>query len=188
MLALAEPITRLLFERGAFGSADSAATAMALRFYLPGLPAAAIDQVLIFAFYSRKNTLTPNLIQGAAISFYLLAALPLLAFTHLGFLALVLGNSAQWVGHALIAAWLLSRAVPMGGQRLGEATAKGILASLAMAAAVAGAVAFLSGAPVLLQVVLAGGLGGLLYLSACAALRVEALDFFLSALRTRFAR
>jgi len=188
LLALAEPITRLLFERGAFGSADSAATAMALRFYLPGLPAAAIDQVLIFAFYSRKNTLTPNLIQGAAISFYLLAALPLLAFTHLGFLALVLGNSAQWVGHALIAAWLLSRAVPMGGQRLGEATAKGILASLAMAAAVAGAVAFLSGAPVLLQVVLAGGLGGLLYLSACAALRVEALDFFLSALRTRFAR
>ncbi|MEI8307696.1 MAG: murein biosynthesis integral membrane protein MurJ [Chloroflexales bacterium] len=188
LLALAEPITRLLFERGAFGSTDSAATAMALRFYLPGLPAAAIDQVLIFAFYSRKNTLTPNLIQGAAISFYLLAALPLLAFTQLGFLALVLGNSAQWVGHALIAAWLLARAVPMGGQRLGEAAAKGLLSSLAMATAVAGAAVLLSGAPVLFQVALAGGFGGLLYLGICAALRVEALGFFLSALRGRFAR
>jgi putative peptidoglycan lipid II flippase len=188
LLALAGPITRLLFERGAFGSADSTATATAMLFYLPGLPAAAIDQVLIFAFYARKNTLTPNLIQGAAVGFYLLAALPLLAFTRLGFLALVLGNSAQWVGHALIAAWLLHRAVPMGGQRLGEAATKGLVASLAMAAAVAGTAALLGGAPALIQVALAGGLGGLLYLGACAALRIEALGFFLNALRARFAR
>jgi putative peptidoglycan lipid II flippase len=188
LLALAGPITRLLFERGAFGSADSTATATAMLFYLPGLPAAAIDQVLIFAFYARKNTLTPNLIQGAAVGFYLLAALPLLAFTRLGFLALVLGNSAQWVGHALIAAWLLHRAVPMGGQRLGEAAATGLMASLAMAAAVAGTAALLGGAPAIIQVALAGGLGGLLYLGACAALRVEALGFFLNALRARFRR
>ncbi|NTW03214.1 MAG: murein biosynthesis integral membrane protein MurJ, partial [Oscillochloris sp.] len=188
LLALAGPITRLLFERGAFGSADSTATAAALLFYLPGLPAAAIDQVLIFAFYSRKNTLTPNLIQGAAISFYLLIALPLLAFTQLGFLALVLGNSAQWVGHALLTAWLLHRTVPMGGQRLGEAAAKGLLASLLMAATVAGSAALLSGLPILVQVAVAGGLGGILYLGICMALRIEAFGFFLNALRTRFSR
>jgi putative peptidoglycan lipid II flippase len=74
----------------------------------------------------------------------------------------------------------------MGGQRLGEAAAKGLLASAVMAAAVAGAAALLGGTPALIQVALAGGIGGLLYLGACAALRVEALGFFLSALRARF--
>ncbi|NTV64115.1 MAG: oligosaccharide flippase family protein, partial [Oscillochloris sp.] len=188
LLALAGPITRLLFERGAFGSSDSAVTATALLLYLPGLPAAAIDQVLIFAFYSRKNTLTPNLIQGVAIGFYLLVALPLLALSRLGFLALVLGNSAQWTGHALLAAWLLHRAVPMGGQRLGEAAAKGLLASLIMAAAVAGSAAVLGGTPAIVQVAVAGGIGALLYFAASAILRIEALGFFVGALRARFAR
>jgi putative peptidoglycan lipid II flippase len=188
LLALSGPITRLLFQRGAFGAADSLETARALLFYLPGLPAAAIDQVLIFAFYSRRNTLTPNLIQGAAIGFYLLAALPLLAFTGLGFLALVLGNSAQWVGHALLTAWLLGRVVPLGGLRLGEALGKGVVASLLMAAAVAGLAAALGGLPALAQVALAGGIGGLVYAGLCVALRLEALGFFLAALRARLAR
>jgi putative peptidoglycan lipid II flippase len=107
LAALAEPLVALVLQRGAFVASDSAATATALRFYLPGLPAAAIDQVLLFAFYARKNTLTPNLVQGAAIGFYLLAALPLLLLSQLGFLALVLGNSAQWIGHALLLWWLL---------------------------------------------------------------------------------
>lgn len=188
LAALSGPIVQLLFERGAFGATDSVETAAALLFYLPGLPAAAIDQVLIFAFYARKNTLTPNLIQGAAIGFYLLAALPLLFLTQLGFLALVLGNSVQWIGHALITYWLLSRTVPLGGQRLGESTAKGVLASLAMAGVIVGLNLLLANLPALIRLIIAGGLGALIYLGACAALRIEALDFFLGALRARLAR
>ncbi len=186
LAALAVPITGLVFERGAFGPADTTITAVALLLYLPGLPAAALDQVLIFAFYARKNTLTPNLIQGAAILCYLLAALPLLWFTQLGFLALVIGNSAQWIGHALITFALLNRAAPLRGQRLGEAAFKGLLASALMAAAVAGLAAALADAPVVVVVALAGGAGMLLYLAVSAALRVEALGFFLAAVRARF--
>ena len=66
LAALSSPLTALLFERGAFAAEDTAATALALLLYLPGLPAAALDQLLIFAFYARKKTLTPNLIQGAS--------------------------------------------------------------------------------------------------------------------------
>ncbi|NTU79434.1 MAG: murein biosynthesis integral membrane protein MurJ [Chloroflexales bacterium] len=185
LAALAGPITGLLFERGAFTAEDTAATALALLFYLPGLPAAAIDQVLIFAFYARKNTLTPNLIQGAAIGSYLLVALPLLWLTQLGFLALVLGNSAQWIGHALITYALLSRAVPLRGLRLGEATAKGLAASALMAAVVLAIATAGAALPALPRVALAGGAGALLYLGLCAALRVEALGFFLGAMRAR---
>ncbi len=185
LLALSGPLTELLFERGAFTAQDTAATALALLFYLPGLPAAAIDQVLIFAFYARKNTLTPNLIQGAAIGCYLLTALPLLWLTRLGFLALVLGNSAQWIGHALITYMLLARAVSLRGLHLGEATAKGLVASALMAATVFAIVTLGAGLPTLLRVVLAGGVGATLYLGLCAALRVEALGFFLGAVRAR---
>ncbi len=188
LAALARPITALIFERNAFTPADTAATALALLLYLPGLPAAAIDQVLIFAFYARKNTLTPNLIQGAAIGCYLLVALPLLAWSGIGFLALVLGNSAQWLGHALITYALLTRVVPLGGLRLGEATLKGLLAASLMAVAV-WAITLVAGTwPPLLLVLLAGGTGALLYLGLGSILRLEALGYFVSALRARVGR
>ncbi|MFV9504765.1 MAG: murein biosynthesis integral membrane protein MurJ [Oscillochloridaceae bacterium umkhey_bin13] len=188
LAALANPITALVFERNAFTAADTAATAMALLLYLPGLPAAALDQVLIFAFYARKNTLTPNLIQGAAIGAYLLVALPLLWFSNLGFLALVIGNSAQWIGHALLTYLLLIRAVPLHGLRLGEAAAKGLLASIMMAAAVISLTQLGPGLPPLILVALAGSAGAIIYLALASLLRIEALGFFVGALRARFGR
>jgi putative peptidoglycan lipid II flippase len=186
LAALATPITALLFQRGAFGAADAAATATALLCYLPGLPATAIAQIVLFAFYARQNTLAPNLVQGAAILVYLLAALPLLWLTRLGFLALVLGNSAQWIGHMLLLMVLLRRAVPLHGLRLGEALGKALLAGGLMAAAILAIARSLPPGGPLLRIGVAGGLGALLYLALCVALRVEALGFFVQALGARF--
>lgn len=194
LAALAAPITALLFERGAFAAQDTAVTAMALLLYLPGLPAAAIDQVLLFAFYARKNTLTPNLVQGAAIGFYLLTALPLLWFTQLGFLALVLGNSAQWIGHAAILLWLMHNGVTLRGLRLREALFKATLASALMGLAVywlAGVIEpFVAGTAYSSLVVIgvAGGLGAPVYVGLSRMLRVEALDFFVAALLRKVRR
>lgn len=188
LAALASPITALVFERNAFTAADTAATALALLLYLPGLPAAALDQVLIFAFYARKNTLTPNLIQGAAIVAYLLVALPLLWLSNLGFLALVLGNSAQWIAHALLTYALLSRTVSLHGLRLGEATLKGLLAAGLMAAAVFGLAQLTSGLPPLVSVAGAGSAGVLIYLGLASLLRIEALGFFVRAVQARLSR
>jgi putative peptidoglycan lipid II flippase len=188
LAALAQPIVAWVLERGAFTADDSRATALALLFYLPGLPAAALDQMLLFAFYARKNTLTPNLVQGAAIGFYLLTALPLLWFSQLGFLALVLGNSVQWIGHALVLWWLLRRSVPLGGQRIGEAVLKACLAGLCMAALAGGMAWLLSAWPLTLRLVLAGVSGAGAYFGLCWLLRVEALTFFIGAVRTRLGR
>lgn len=85
----------------------------------------------------------------------------------------------------LITFALLSRAAPLRGQRLGEAAFKGALASALMAAAVSGIAAALGAAPALLVVALAGGAGMLLYLAVSATLRLEALGFFVDALRAR---
>ena len=188
LAALATPLTAVLFERGKFGAGDTAAVARALLLYLPGLPAAAIDQMLLFAFYAQRRTLAPNLVQGGAVLIYAATAFGLLAL-NLGVGALILGNSAQWVGHMLILLVLSRGLVSLRGVRLGEALLKSLLAGLAMAAAVwwlAGALAGIGGP--LVQLALAGAAGAAIYLGLSALLRVEALSFFFEALLRRLRR
>ncbi len=185
LAALAEPVVALLYQRGAFGGEDTQATARALLLYLPGLPAAALDQMILFAFYARQRTLTPNLVQGAAILIYAATALPLLFLTPLGVAALILANSAQWIGHALILYLLSRRLVDLGGLRIGETFWKCLVASLCLfwlAWQLSGILTFTGPFVALLG---AGGAGTLAYAGVCLALRVEALDFLIAALRQR---
>jgi putative peptidoglycan lipid II flippase len=155
---------------------------------LPGLPAAAVDQMFLFAFYARKRTLTPNLVQGAAVGIYTVTALSLLTLD-LGVGALVLGNSAQWIGHMLMLLILSRGLVSLRGLRIGEALVKSVVASAAMAGVawwLAGAARKLGGPFV--QVAIAGGVAVALYFGLCLLLRVEALDFFVGVVRRRMHR
>jgi len=115
--ALAEPIIRLLFEHGSFTPADTTMTAQALRFYLIGLPFAGVDFLLNYAYYARQNTRTPALVGVIGVGFYLVTALLLKG--PLGFLGLVLADSAKQIGHAAIMAGLLIRSLGrFHGQRI----------------------------------------------------------------------
>jgi putative peptidoglycan lipid II flippase len=121
LFVLARPIVSLLFEHGMFTAADSTQTALALQFYLIGLPFAAIDQPLVFAFYARKNTLLPNLVQFAAVAVYVIVALALIG--SLGMIGLVIANSAQLTSHALLMLWFTRT-------RLGGFGRAGVIATL----------------------------------------------------------
>ncbi len=59
LIVLSEPIVRLLFEHGAFTSADSQATAHALMWLALALPAQVLVKALSPAFFAREDTLTP---------------------------------------------------------------------------------------------------------------------------------
>ena len=59
LIALGEPIVRMLFEHGAFTPADTAATARALMWLALGLPAHVLVKALSPAFFARDDTLTP---------------------------------------------------------------------------------------------------------------------------------
>ncbi len=134
LFVLARPIVALLFEHGAFTPTDTFWTATALQFYLIGLPFAAIDQPLVFAFYARKNTLAPNLVAFAGVAIYLVVALALIQ--SFGMIGLVIANSAQLTGHALIMLWLTqTRLGGLRGQGVIALTAKTFAASAAMGAA-----------------------------------------------------
>ncbi|MBI3980162.1 MAG: polysaccharide biosynthesis C-terminal domain-containing protein [Chloroflexi bacterium] len=135
LAVLREPVIRLLFERGQFGPVDTARTALAFAAYAPGIPAAAVDQILITAFYARKDTVTPVVVGVVAVGIYLAVALTLIG--PLGMVGLAVANSAQWVGHALIMLALAARAAgSLRGFRLGGVTARSVGGAALMALAV----------------------------------------------------
>jgi putative peptidoglycan lipid II flippase len=107
LMVLALPVVTLLYEHGAFTANDTTQTARAIQFYLLGTTFAAIDQPLVFAFYARKNTLLPNLVAVVGLGIYLVVALALIQ--PLGFVGLVLANSAQLAGHALVMLFFTQR-------------------------------------------------------------------------------
>ena len=91
MMALAEPLVRLAYERGAFNALSTRMTSAALSCYLLGLFAMGAFNVLHRAFYALKDTRTPVAISILAV----------LANTALG---IVLVRSLQHAGLALAAA------------------------------------------------------------------------------------
>ena len=190
LFILAEPIVRLLFEHGDFTVLDTQQTGLALRFYLLGLTFAAIDQPLIFAFYARQNTLTPALVGLLGVGFYLVAALLPTLFRPMQMIDLVLANSVQLTGHALVMLWLISRLAPLRGHSLGVTTLKAGLAALIMALGLWGADLGLSSwlltGPLLGEVIFVGVLsawGGLVYFLMMGLLRVPELRLLLSLAR-----
>jgi putative peptidoglycan lipid II flippase len=59
LIALSQPIVKMLFEHGLFTAADTAGTATALIWLALGLPAHVLVKALSPAFFAREDTLTP---------------------------------------------------------------------------------------------------------------------------------
>jgi putative peptidoglycan lipid II flippase len=74
LVLLSEPVVRLLFERGAFTAADTAATAHALMWLALGLPANVLVKALSPAFFAREDTVTPLVATLKGVAFALLLA------------------------------------------------------------------------------------------------------------------
>jgi putative peptidoglycan lipid II flippase len=109
------PLTAFILERQAFRAEDTIAVANTLTYYIPGMPAAAIDQILLFACYARGRTLAPNLVQGGAIIAYVLAVI--IGIPWLGERAetLAWANSVQWIAHMLIMLVICQRMFDLRG-------------------------------------------------------------------------
>ncbi|MDX1412556.1 MAG: murein biosynthesis integral membrane protein MurJ [Candidatus Promineifilaceae bacterium] len=136
LFALAVPIVSLLFEHGEFTAQDSETTGLVLRVYLIGLPFAAVDQMLIFSSYARKDTWRPALVGVISIVIYSVAAVVLLP--PLGLLSLMFADSIKHISHTLMMLWVVRGQI--GGLK-GYGIPHSILKSIA-AAVVTGMVAF----------------------------------------------
>ena len=132
----AEPIMRVLFERGAFTAVDTQATAAMLAALALGLPAYVLIKVLHPSFFAREDTKTPMIFAGISM-----AANTVLSFT----LFMLVGATgiavatmlSGWLNVALLAATLRRRE----GLRL-DRTFRRRFAGILAASAVMGVVVF----------------------------------------------
>ena len=93
---LATDIIRILFERGAFTSADTEATSLALIIYAAGLPAFVLIKVFQPGFFAREDTKTP--LRFAAISIAVNIATSIALFIPFGFAGIATGTTlSAWV-------------------------------------------------------------------------------------------
>jgi putative peptidoglycan lipid II flippase len=193
LFVLATPIITLLFEHGAFTAENTQVATQVLRLYLLGLPFAALDLLLVYAFYARQDTLTPALVGLFSLGIYMLVAI--LLFPYFGLFSLMLADSTKHVVHATISAYLLNRRLGgLGGQRLLLTSGKTGLAALAMGLAAAlllPVIGLVTGTGSLFSelalVTLCGGISAGVYLALALALRVDELRWLVDIARQRLA-
>ncbi len=188
LVVIPTPLISVLFERGAFTSDDSAATAVALAVYGIGLPAFVLQKVLQPLFFAREDTKRPF--------YFALVAMVVNALVAVG-LAPVIGYISAALG-ATLAGWVMAWLLWIYGRKFGEAARfdaqfrtrwpRIVLASLIMGAALYGGFLILSPALgmagwryLALAVLLI--LGGITYALVGQAIGAFRLSDFRSALR-----
>jgi putative peptidoglycan lipid II flippase len=138
LIVLADPIVALLLERGEFLPRDTAATAVALMFFAPGLLGSSMVKLASPSFYALRDARTPVIVSLITVAVNL--GLNLILVRALGFRGLALGTAIASMLNAGLLLWLLGRRLDgLDGRRIAEAALKITIASALMGAAAYGA-------------------------------------------------
>ena len=109
LVVIALPLCEVLFQRGAFGPDDTAATALALAAYGIGLPAFVLHKVLQPLFYAREDTRSP--FRYAVISMLVNAGFAVGFLPVMGFMAAALATT--------VSGWVMVAQLWWGSRRMG---------------------------------------------------------------------
>jgi len=137
MMVLAEPIIRLLFQRGAFDAEATRMMVPVLAVFALGLPVFSFVNLVLRAFYAQKDTATP--VRAATLSFAVNLALSFLLMGYFSTVGLAIASNVA----VLVQAWFLqvklARKLPgFAFHHLAVDAAKVLVASVVMGAVVAG--------------------------------------------------
>ena len=139
---LADPIIRVLFERGQFGPDDTLRTASALAAFVVGLPAFVLVKALTPGFFAREDTRTPLYIAIVAIVVNVALNVFFLYGTNLAQVGIALATSLSgWLNAAMLAVvlrrrdhWIADRRLLSRSWRMLAATAgMGVVLWMALA-------------------------------------------------------
>ncbi|MFO1121603.1 MAG: murein biosynthesis integral membrane protein MurJ [Hyphomicrobiales bacterium] len=96
LMAIPEPIIRVVYEHGAFARADTLAVAPAVLVFAAGLPAFALTKVFQPGFYAREDTATPMRFAIVAVVVNIIASFGLAQV--MGHVGIAMGTTiAAWV-------------------------------------------------------------------------------------------
>jgi putative peptidoglycan lipid II flippase len=182
LVALAEPIVRLLLERGAFGAPESLYTAQALVGYAVGLPAFSATRITAQTFYALGDTRTPVLVGFVSVAANVAFALSLMwPLEHMG---LALASSLSAYVNLAGLAWLLRRRLGgLGGAEIMRSLARTLGASAGLGIWCVWSAPVLGGGPLGTSAALAVGAG--VYGGIAMAMRAPEIRDLLGMLRRR---
>ncbi len=133
LMILSVPITKVLFERGAFSSYSTLITSSALFYYSIGLTACGGIRVLVNAFYSMHDTMTPVKAALGAAALNLALNIALMWPLKIGGLALATSISAAF-NFIILYCILEKRLGDIGTKAMIDSLLRVLSASLVMAA------------------------------------------------------
>lgn len=191
LIVLAWPVVDLLFNHGKTTPEGAQEIRIALIGYAIGLPFIAWDQLLLFAFYARKNTRTPVIV--GAISVGVLLAFSFALVAPLGVLGLVLANSAQFAFHAVVMFALSKRRIAAfdSGDLARTITRTGLAAAAMAGAVFLALIAMRRMFPTpgltaeAMRVVVPVGVGAVVYAAGVWLLRVPEARYLVGVIRDR---
>jgi putative peptidoglycan lipid II flippase len=188
LLLLGRPIIQVLFEGGEFTSDSTDLVFFALQFYVIALISQSVLEVVVRAFASRQDTLTPLLISFFTTALNIGLAIWLATPERLSTGGLALANGVAVGIEALIGLTIIQRRWGIVRVRqvlldLGRALA----ATLTMAIVIWVALSVLPAIPIL-QLIIAGGLGTATYVVTAYLLGIEEIVSLPKALLRGMAR
>ncbi len=168
LIVLAQPIIQVLFERGAFGPADTAATAAALMAFSLGLPAYVLIKVLVPAFFAREDTATP--VKVAAVCLIANVGLILLLIGPMAHVGIALATAlSNGLNVTLLALLLRRRGYLRTDAKLRRTLPRIALATLVMAVVLFACDRLLQDLPPVVNLALTISIGGAVYVAAALA-------------------
>ena len=173
LLLLGRPVIQVLFEGGEFTARSTELVFFALQFYVLALISQSVLEVVVRAFASRQDTVTPLLISFFTTALNISLAIWLARPERLSHGGLALANGVAVGVESLIGLTILHRRWGLVDVRrvLGD-LGRAALATIAMALVVLLGRWLVPGPP-LAQLVIAGGVGAAVYFVAAAALGIH---------------
>ncbi|MFA6142180.1 MAG: murein biosynthesis integral membrane protein MurJ [Candidatus Omnitrophota bacterium] len=178
LMVMSAPITKILFQRGAFTAYSTQITSDALFYYAIGLVACGGIKILVSAFYSMHDTMTPVKIAAASLVLNLIFNLVLMRPLKVGGLALATSISAVFNFLALYVL-LRKRLGDFGTGVILSSFLKVTLASLVMACVLMASLSYfpkLNIAMLLIDII--AGIAA--FIAACYLFNVKELKDFLA--------
>ncbi|GIM30782.1 murein biosynthesis integral membrane protein MurJ [Paraclostridium bifermentans] len=179
-IILAEPIVKLLFQRGEFDARATQMTAIALIFYSIGMLGFGLRDILGKIFYSLQDTKTPMINGIIAMVLNIVLNLAFVKYTNMGLGGLAFATSiSSLVTIALLSVSLRRKIGAFGGKKIISVLIKSIIAALLMALVTKftyNAIdAFLSAGFIqdAIKLAISVGLGAIVYAVSIIVLRVD---------------
>ena len=190
-IVLANPIVKVLFERGEFDERATSMTAIALAGYAIGMIGLGVYDILSKVFFALKDTKTP-LIVGTFIGVPLNIILNLILIKFIGHAGLALATSIATLVYTGIAFIVLKRKIGDFGQnKIAKTTVKSLTASLLMGCMSLFSYKFLisilgSGK---LKIIISLGVailtGAIIYAIIIMLFKIEEVDFLINTIKNK---